>query len=343
MSKPTALIVAPGRGTYNKPELGYFGKHHADKSALLVGFDAQRQALGQTHISELDQAERFSVSKFTRGDNASGLIYACSIADYQSINLDTFDIAAVTGNSMGWYTTLACAGAVSPQDGFKIVNTMGTLMQESLIGEQLIYPFVDENWNAIPGRLEELLSLTDEIDGLYLSILLGGMVLFGGHNAALKALEARLEPMEKRYPFRLGNHAAFHTPLQKPISDAGKAALSASLFGQPDYPMIDGRGHIWYPGACDLTALWDYTFGHQVYAPYDFTTAITTGIREFAPDVIILLGPGQTLGGALAQALIANDWRGLSSKADFSARQKTNPLILSMGREDQRVMAAKTV
>ena len=85
-------------------------------------------------------------------------------------------------------------------------------------------------------------------------------------------------------------------------------------------------------------ALWDYTLGAQVTETYDFAAAIRVSVREFAPDVLIVLGPGETLGGAVAQSLIAIDWRGLADKNDFSRRQATTPVLLAMGRADQRAL-----
>ena len=35
---------------------------------------------------------------------------------------------------------------MSPMDGFTVVNTMGTLMQEALIGGQTVYPFMGDDW-----------------------------------------------------------------------------------------------------------------------------------------------------------------------------------------------------
>lgn len=335
-SKRTALVVCPGRGVYNASELGYFGRHHGDKAALLAAFDNQRRAAGQTPIAELDSAERFSMSQFTRGDNASGLIYACSIGDFQSIDPDAFDVVAVTGNSMGWYTTLACAGALSAEDGFRTVNTMGAIMQDQLIGGQLIYPIVDENWREDTKARNRILKLVAETDGLHVSIMLGGMMVLAGTHEAIKVAEATLEPVQDRFPMRLTNHAAFHSPLLQPNSDAGRAALPAAMFAQPDIAMIDGRGHVWSPGASDIDALWDYTFGEQVVKTYDFTRAIQTGLREFAPDCVIVLGPGNTLGGATAQAMLACDWHGMSTKADFSERQASDPYLLAMGHSAQR-------
>jgi [acyl-carrier-protein] S-malonyltransferase len=61
-------------------------------------------------------------------------------------------------------------------------------------------------------------------------------------------------------------------------------------------------------------------------------------VKEHAPDRIVLLGPGDTLGGAIAQALIAIEWRGLRSKRDFQEMQAGEPFLIAMGREDQRAL-----
>ena len=137
---------------------------------------------------------------------------------------------------------------------------------------------------------------------------------------------------------RLGNHAAFHTAMQEPVALQGRDRLSPELFTQPSLPMIDGRGKIWNPGATDPGALWDYTLGHQVTCAYDFSHAIAVAAREFAPDLFVVLGPGTTLGGAVAQSLILTKWEGVASRDDFRARQEANPLLVSMGLPDQRAL-----
>jgi acyl transferase domain-containing protein len=338
--KKKALVIAPGRGTYNKDELGYLKRFHSDKGDLIASIDAYREKAGQESVSSLDNRASFSLSEHSRGDNASPLIFACAYADYLSINRDEYDIVAVTGNSMGWYIALACAGAASNDNALHIINTMGTLMQESLIGGQMIYSLVDENWKTIPGRREYLQGLMDEVnakDGceVYTSIELGGMLVFGGNAPALAALEKALKP-EGRFPMKLQNHAAFHTPLLAGISDHARGILGDDLFKKPEVPMVDGRGAIWTPYSANSHAVWCYTLGHQVRRYYDFTRAVQVGVKEFAPDNVIILGPGATLGGAVAQSLIGINWQGWQSKEDFAARQKENPYILSMGMEDQR-------
>mgnify|MGYP000011722894 CR=1 FL=1 len=308
---------------------------------MLSKFDAQRSARDQETLTALDGADRFSLAKHSRGDNASGLIFAATLGDFFTIDQDAVDVVAVTGNSMGWYSALACAGVTSPEDGFKIANTMGTLMQDALIGGQLVYPFLGDDWAPHLAKRDALLATVAEIDAradhtLLPSIHLGGMLVLAGNEAGLKAFENAVAPVDGRFPMRLGNHAAFHTPMQQPVADQGRDLLSPDLFGQPDIPMIDGRGAVWWPYASDTQALWDYTLGHQVTEAYDFTRAIAVAAREFAPDLFVITGPGTTLGGAVAQSLILADWKSMDSKDAFKTQQTEDGLLVSMGMDEQR-------
>jgi acyl transferase domain-containing protein len=337
------LVVTPGRGTYGKAELGYLKRFHADRAELIAGFDRIRAERGQPTLSELDGADRFSPALHTRGDIASPLIFAASYADFLAIDRSRFDVAAVTGNSMGWYTALACGGAVSGDRGFEIVEAMGSNSQAGEPGGQVLLTLVDEAWREVPGLHESVLALAASIGArpgcaLFVSIELGGMIVLAGNEAGLSALLAEAPPTPGREPLRLVNHGPFHTPLMRGSSERALAGLPAAWFGSPHVPMIDGSGRIWRPFASPAEALWRYTFATQILETYDFTRALQVAVREFAPDRIVLLGPGDTLGGAIAQALIAIGWKGLGSKADFQQRQAEAPLLLSMGREDQRAL-----
>ena len=328
----TAVVICPGRGTYNANEIGTLARH--GDPALIAGFDAARVAQGQETLTALD-AGPFQPSRHTRGDNASGLIFAASLSDYRAIQ--GVQVVAVTGNSMGWYTALACAGALTAEAGFDVVNTMGTLMQQMGTGGQVIYPVIGDDWVPDAMRRAQVLAWAAQY-GLALSIDLGGMLVLAGPDAALTTF-AKAMPVQGPFPLRLPHHAAFHTPLMAPVATAGQARLARGHFRQPGLPMIDGRGAIWWPGAVRTDALYDYTLGHQVTEPYDLARAIRVAAREFAPDVFIIPGPGTTLGGSVAQSLIADHWQGLRTKADFQIRQQSAPLILSMGMADQRALA----
>ena len=340
--KLAALVVCPGRGTYGKAELGYLRRHHSDKIDLLATVDRLRTERGREAISALDGAERFSTATHTRGDIASPLIFTASYADFLAIDRSRFDVAAVTGNSMGWYTALACGGAVNLEHGFSIVDAMGENSQAGEPGGQVLIQIVDEEWREVPGLREKLLGLVKAIAArpdcaLSVSIELGGMIVFAGNEAGLAALLADTPETPGREPMRLVNHGPFHSALMKGSSERAMASLPAGWFGSPALPMIDGRGHVWRPFASAPAALHDYTFAAQILETYDFTRSLQVAVREYAPDRIILLGPGETLGGAIAQALIAIQWRGLRSKSDFQAIQESDsPILLSMGRDQQR-------
>jgi len=341
--REAVLVVCPGRGTYGKAELGYLKRHHAGKKALIAAFDRMRAERGQPAVSELDGAARYSVATHTKGDVASPLIYACSYADHFDIDRSRFDLAAVTGNSMGWYSALAVGGAVSAEQGFRIVDAMGEHSQAGEAGGQVLLGLVDEQWHEVAGLRERVLALVETIDGradcrLHVSIELGGMIVLAGDEAGLAALIAEAPPTPGREPMRLVNHGPFHTPLMRGSSDQAMATLPPDGFGSPRVPMIDGRGHIWRPFASAPDALWRYTFATQILETYGFTRALQVAVKEYAPDRIVLLGPGDTLGGAIAQALIAIRWRGLESKRDFQEMQASEPFLLAMGRDDQRAM-----
>ena len=342
----TAVVVAPGRGTYNRDELGYLMRNHPDKSALIADFDAFRTGTGQKTISELDGAGRFSGPVHTRGDNASPLIFACAYSDFLAINQSKIDVVAVTGNSMGWYVALTCAGVLSPLGGLEVVNTMGTLMHESLIGGQLVYPFLDDDWKPVPGRREEILNKISEIDvrpdhALSVSIDLGGMIVLAGNATGLERFEAEMPRVQDRFPMRLPNHSAFHSSLQAAVAEKGRAALSPELFRQPDLPLVDGRGAIWYPKSSHLDDLYEYTLHHQVVETYDYSLAIQTAAEEFMPDILIVLGPGTTLGGATAQSLVLGGWRGLNSKQAFKKETAVMRRLVAMGDPRDRVSVAQ--
>jgi malonyl CoA-acyl carrier protein transacylase len=244
---------------------------------------------------------------------------------------------------MGCYTTLACAGAVSAEHGFRIIDAMGRNSQAGEPGGQVLLTLVDEDWNVVPDLRERVTELATSIASrgdceLHVSIELGGMVVFAGNEAGLAALMAEAPPTPAREPLRLVNHGPFHTPLMQGSSERATAQIPASWFGSPDLPMIDGRGHIWRRFASSADALHHYTFVTQILETYDFTHAIQVALREHAPDRIILLGPGDTLGGAIAQALIAIQWWGLGSKQDFQEMQASSPFLLAMGRPEQRAL-----
>ncbi|MEP6343230.1 MAG: ACP S-malonyltransferase [Maricaulaceae bacterium] len=336
--KKTALVICPGRGTYNKAEHGYLYRHHANQTDFIQMLDSYRACQDQITISELDQSPQFSSSLHVTGDNASSLIYGCALADFQAIDQNKIDIVGVTGNSMGWYLALAASKAVSLEDGARIVNTTGKLMHDHAQGGQIVYPIVDDNWVLSPEKqrlIDSVLSKKPDDAFIDISIKLGGILIFAANTAGLSYLQKSL-PKQSPYPLKLAHHGAFHSSHVGNVVPMAQQALSVDMLSTPNLPLIDGKGRIWQPQATDLDALYDYTFGTQINSLFDYSKAVEVGIKEFAPDMIIILGPGSTLGGPTAQELIKHRWQGLKNKADFKHRQSQDPYIISMNIDEQR-------
>jgi len=256
--KKRALVICPGRGTYNATELGYLKTHHAARQEVIATVDAVRGAMGQVTVSQLDGADKYTPSVHMTGDNASALIYACAMADFAAIDREQFDIVAVTGNSMGWYLALACAGIVDLAGGARLVNNMGGIMHQHGTGGQIVWSVCDENWNVQQDKLLFINNLMHEASmisevGIFISIRLGGMIVFAADEAGLKWLMERL-PKDDRFPLRLMHHAAFHSPLLNHIVPMARAGNPLSDFGVGEIPAIDGQGRIWSPRAFNRTA-----------------------------------------------------------------------------------------
>ncbi|MGH2455960.1 MAG: ACP S-malonyltransferase, partial [Candidatus Limnocylindria bacterium] len=102
---------------------------------------------------------------------------------------------------------------------------------------------------------------------------------------------------------------------------------------RPSTALVDGRGVRWTPWSTDPAALRDYTLGEQVVTPFRFAASLRVGLREHAPDVLVLPGPGNSLGGICGQLVVAEGYRGMRTRQGFEEAQRSDrPIILSMRR-----------
>lgn len=323
------VVVCPGRGSYNRETL-----RTLKPTQSVVAADAFRASLGRPTPTEMDAADAISSRLHVAGENASILTATCSLCDADQ--LAGVEVVAVIGNSMGWYTALGVAGALPLPDTLRLIETMGQYQANNVIGGQLLYPLVDEDWRALPSP--ELDAVIRDL-GLHWSIHLGGQAILGGPQSAINEAMKRLPVRrvgERDAPMALPLHSAFHTPLMAETSMRAFGDLSDLAWQAPRVPLVDGRGVVFRPRWADPEALRDYTLGTQVTEPYDFTRSVLVALREYAPDGIVLLGPGGNLGGPVTQVMIAEGWRGLHSRQDFLAMQREAPFVISMARPEQR-------
>ncbi len=339
-------VLCPGRGSYTAAQLGSLAglDEHPRAGRLreaLAAVDAERERRGDLPVRAMDAAGRFS-SRFLLGENAAPLIFAVTAYHFLRLDPDKVRVVAVGGNSMGWYSALFCGGALALQETFCLIETMGSMTRERQIGGQVVYPTVDEQWHHDPARaaLVQRALARARAAGHQAghSIRFGGFAVLWGDEGALEHLAGELPSVlfgKQEYPLRLFGNSAFHSPLMAGASARGLDQLGDLRWRPPRVPLVDGRGAQWRPLTTEPAALLRYTLGEQVVQTFDFTATVRTLLREYAPDRIVLLGPGQSLGGAVAHVLISERWQGMDSREAFVERQQRDPFLLSLERPEQ--------
>ena len=333
MNRKRIVIICPGRGSYTRETQGYLNKYKESHIDKINYMDKQRFKAGLNSLTDLDTTT-FKSNIHMKGENASILIYASSLIDYHSIDQSKYKIVGIIGNSMGWYSTLAFSQSLDYQSSYALIDTMGSMMKDNIIGGQIIYSLTDGNWKIDNDLKEKCQNEINKV-GAQISIYLGGYLVIGAEQTVLNKLLKTL-PKNGKYPFQLPFHAAFHTSLLESISQKAKSIFSSDIFLKPKMPIIDGSGHIWTPWSTNEIDLYNYTLGHQVYKPFNFTKTLTVAMKELSPDNIVLLGPGNTLGGVIGQIICQIKWKNILSKDNFVKRQKENPFLISMGIPNQR-------
>ncbi|MEE8467847.1 MAG: ACP S-malonyltransferase [Planctomycetota bacterium] len=327
-----AALICPGRGSYTEASLGCLPADHQ----WVRKAEEWRRKLELEPLLQLDGAQRFEPQRHLRPANVSVLIYVKSMLDAAEAARE-HDVVCVAGNSMGWYTALAVAGALDFEDGFLLVQHMALLQEEGEPGGQVLYPVVDETWNEDPELLDLVQAALDSSGGeAHPSITLGGYRVLAGSPAGVTHLLQALPSLtlgKVTYPFRLAQHGPYHTSLAASVAERAREVLGDLAFHTPNIALVDGRGQRFSPWSTDVDALREYTHGAQVVEPFDFSASVRVCLREWAPARLVLPGPGNSLGGVCGQVLVAEGWRGIRTRKDFTRVQEgADPLLVSMGR-----------
>ncbi len=328
-------ILCPGRGSYAEKQM----RSLPDAHPWIDAADGIRRELGLASLLELDRAARFDRKEHLHPANVSPLIYLVSMLDAAAAAAE-HRVVCVAGNSLGWYTALAVGGALSFEDGFRLVQEMSRLQHEHQLehgGGQIIYPLVHEDWRRDPARMQSVDAALASSDGqAFPSIHLAGLAVLAGTDAGIAHLKnalPRVKSGANQYPIQLEQHGAYHTALVQGVADRARELLADLAFERPRVTLIDGRGARFTPWSTDVDALRAYTFGAQITEPYDFGLSIRVALREHAPDQLVCPGPGNSLGGVVGQALVAEGWRGIRTKDDFLRVQESDaPVLISMRR-----------
>lgn len=327
MNGPVVLLC-PGRGSYGRAELGTLARlvRAGPVADALAAAEEARAAEGLPSLRELDAASQFRPGLHLQGRNASELIYFATLAAAAQVTAEQ-RVAAVLGNSLGWYTALAVAGALSPLDGWRLVHTMARL-QELAAGGQLLTTLLDEEWRPDPALAAAtdaaLAAVRARGDGHWVgaSIRLGGHLVLAGTESGIAALREQLPRVrhgEREFPLQLAGHGPFHTPLCAEVAVRAAAELAELGWQRPRVALVDGRGAGFSPWSAGPREIFAYTAGPQVTQTFDFTAAVRTALREWNPQMLIDLGPGATLRAPAGHVLLAEGWRGVRSKRELFA------------------------
>lgn len=201
-------------------------------------------------MAEADEVLGFSLSTLcydgpeevlTDTINAQPALMAASVAALRAIAEATPQLpapAAVAGHSMGEYSALVAAGALSYADGLRLVRERGRLMKEA--GQRS------------PGGMAAVLGMEiSDVDAICAAARAGsggivqvandncpGQVVISGDDRALEDAMARLSAAGARKVVRLAVSIAAHSPLMAPAAAELQRAIEAIEIRPPAMPVI---------------------------------------------------------------------------------------------------------
>lgn len=173
--------------------------------------------------------------------NAQPALLASSVATWRVLQEALPDLPApalVAGHSMGEYSALVAAGALSYADGLRLVRERGRLMKEA--GERApggMAALLGLDAAAVEALCAEAAAQTRGVVQLANDNCPGQTVISGDFNALEAAMELARQAGAKKV-VRLAVSIAAHSPLMEPAAAALRAAIEATPIAVPAVPVI---------------------------------------------------------------------------------------------------------
>lgn len=196
---------------------------------------------------------------------------------------------ALAGFSLGEISALAFSGAVSLEDGFRLVCQRGQLMQDASNA-------VDSAMVAVvklpPEKVEELAGQFDQVypvnyNSPAQTVCAGLSASMEGFKAAVKEAGGRALPLKVS--------GAFHSPFMATAAEGLKQVLAPMEFGTPSYPLYSNVTAMPYEQGQFQDLL-----SRQVVSPVRWQTIVENMIAA-GVDTFIEVGPGKTLTGLIGK------------------------------------------
>ncbi|MDD2245847.1 MAG: ACP S-malonyltransferase [Proteiniphilum sp.] len=196
------------------------------------------------------------------------------------------------GHSLGEFSALVAAGALSFEDGLKLVYARALAMQKACEANPstmaAVLGLADE-------KVEEICASVDDVVVAANYNCPGQIVISGSNNGIEKACELMKEAGARRaLPLKVGG--AFHSPLMEPARVELMEAIEATKISSPSCPVYQNVSTV---GETDPATIKKNLIA-QLTSPVKWTQSVQNmiagGAREF-----VELGPGKVLQGLISK------------------------------------------
>ena len=196
------------------------------------------------------------------------------------------------GHSLGEFSALVAAGALSFEDGLKLVYARALAMQKACE----IEPSTMAAIIALPDeRVEEICNSIDDVVVPANYNCPGQIVISGSITGVDKACEIMKEAGAKRaLPLKVGG--AFHSPLMEPARVELSQAIESTKFSVPVCPVYQNVSTTGETNPETIKA----NLIAQLTSPVKWTQSVQNMIANGATE-FVELGPGKVLQGLISK------------------------------------------
>lgn len=205
----------------------------------------------------------------------------------------SFDPQMTAGHSLGEFSALVASGALSFEDGLRLVAQRAAAMQKACEAEPSTMAAVLGLEDA---KVEEICAGINEVVVPANYNCPGQLVISGSNEGIDKACALLLENGAKR-ALKLNVGGAFHSPLMEPARQELAEAINAAPFSTPICPVyqnVDAKPYTDPQRIKENLIL-------QLTAPVRWTQIVQNMIADGATE-FVELGPGAVLAGLIKKA-----------------------------------------
>ena len=220
--------------------------------------------------------------------------------------------SVLSGHSLGEYSALVAAGALSLQDGARLVRLRGQLMQAAC-------PAGVGGMAAVLGADDALVAevCQQAAQGQVLvpaNFNSPGQIVIGGDAAAVDRALALLAERGVRKAVKLAVSVPSHTPLMRDAADQLAAAIADVAWHTPALPVVHNVDAAVHQGADAISQ----ALVKQLYLPVQWTGCVQQ-LAAMGVTCVAECGPGKVLSGLIKRIDKSIDARALGTLADFDA------------------------